>query len=483
MLRKFGLSRFLLFQLIGFNFGLITFGVILIAMTSRLLSGSMESGSAAVSRLGLSHDLLAAVTENHVIFSGLINEKDPDVLEKKIEQLKSGDSKGLELLSSCGRDCSAGQKIYVEYQTIRAAIQDAFLHGRGAETSESYIQNLNPKFDALLAEISRVNETVREAVKAANQRAAEESRSQRTLLMILALVICGITLATGLYFRQVLTRVLSKLTERLVLIGAQNRESSQSISQSTDELSQRTAGAASFIQETVASVEELSATVHRNAENSKEAANLSQSGVMASRDNQENFSMLSRAIQELSSYSKKIGEITTVIDDIAFQTNLLALNAAVEAARAGEHGRGFAVVSEAVRDLAQRCGSAAGDISGLVKECVERIENGAAVAHQAESSLGGVVSSVNKGLQLNTEIAAASTEQATGISQIAKAMSELDVATQKNAVSVDALATNARAVATRITAMDALVLELKSVVHGQISKEPPAFVSETHAAF
>jgi methyl-accepting chemotaxis protein len=212
---------------------------------------------------------------------------------------------------------------------------------------------------------------------------------------------------------------------------------SEQITKGSEDLSQRTAEQASALEETSASMEEMTSTVKQNADNAKQANQLA----IAARDIADKGGAVTtkavEAMGEINKSSKKIADIITVIDEIAFQTNLLALNAAVEAARAGEHGRGFAVVAAEVRNLAQRSATAAKEIKGLINESIQRVSDGTSLVDQSGKTLGEIVSSVKRVTDIIAEITAASQEQASGIDQVNKAIMQMDEATQQNAALVE----------------------------------------------
>ncbi|ACT07248.1 methyl-accepting chemotaxis sensory transducer [Dickeya chrysanthemi Ech1591] len=208
------------------------------------------------------------------------------------------------------------------------------------------------------------------------------------------------------------------------------------IRQGNDELSRRTDQQAAALQETAASMEELTSTVKNNADNVRQARQISEEAQKMARQGGDITDSVVTTMQSISDSSRKIADITSVINGIAFQTNILALNAAVEAARAGEQGRGFAVVAGEVRSLAQRSAQAAKEIETLIGESVSRVDTGSALVREAGSAMEVIISSVSRVHDLMGEISAASDEQSRGIDQIGQAVTEMDGVTQQNAALV-----------------------------------------------
>ena len=232
---------------------------------------------------------------------------------------------------------------------------------------------------------------------------------------------------------QNLTQTITSVREAVQAVSS----GAEQITKGNEDLSQRTSEQASALEETSASMEEMTSTVKQNADNAKQANQLA----IAARDiADKGGSVTVRAVEamgEINKSSKKIADIITVIDEIAFQTNLLALNAAVEAARAGEHGRGFAVVAAEVRNLAQRSATAAKEIKGLINESIQRVSDGSELVNQSGKTLEEIVSSVKRVTDIIAEITAASQEQAQGIDQVNKAIMQMDETTQQNAALVE----------------------------------------------
>ncbi|MBL5898319.1 HAMP domain-containing protein [Lelliottia amnigena] len=209
------------------------------------------------------------------------------------------------------------------------------------------------------------------------------------------------------------------------------------ISAGNTDLSSRTEQQAAAIEQTAASMEELTATVKQNADNAHHASKLAEDASGKASRGGQMVSGVVKTMSNISTSSKKISEITAVINSIAFQTNILALNAAVEAARAGEQGRGFAVVASEVRTLASRSANAAKEIEGLINESVTLIDQGSGEVVAAGNTMNDIVEAVKRVTDIMLEIAAASDEQSRGIVQVSQAISEMDKVTQQNASLVE----------------------------------------------
>jgi methyl-accepting chemotaxis protein len=244
-----------------------------------------------------------------------------------------------------------------------------------------------------------------------------------------------------------LLRALDEMRNGLVQVVYNVRQGSESvatasaeIAQGNHDLSARTESQASALEETAASMEELSSQVKHNADNALQASQLASSASSVAVKGGDVVGRVVQTMKEINDSSRKISEIISVIDGIAFQTNILALNAAVEAARAGEQGRGFAVVASEVRSLAGRSADAAKEIKSLINASVERVEHGTALVDEAGTTMTEVVGSIRRVSDLVSEISSASSEQAAGVAQVGEAVTQMDQATQQNAALVEQMA-------------------------------------------
>jgi aerotaxis receptor len=243
----------------------------------------------------------------------------------------------------------------------------------------------------------------------------------------------GMTMRTiaqlGLMFRWIIDDVSDQVKVA--------RQATTEIAQGTSDLSGRTEQAAASVEETAASMEQMNATVKSNADTAQHASQLSELASTAATQGGNAVGDVVRTMNDITESSRKISEIISVIDSIAFQTNILALNAAVEAARAGEQGRGFAVVASEVRSLAQRSAEAAREIKTLITDSVDRVESGCRQVDEAGRKMDDIVAQVQRVSVMIGEINAANVEQTSGIAQVAQAIGHIDQVTQQNAALVE----------------------------------------------
>jgi methyl-accepting chemotaxis protein len=244
-------------------------------------------------------------------------------------------------------------------------------------------------------------------------------------------------------------------------VAEQLADASVQLASASEEIANGAQQQASSLEETASTLEEITATVKQNSDSAQQARQLASS----SRDVAEKGGLVVgtavEAMDAINQSSKKIADIITAIDEIAFQTNLLALNAAVEAARAGEQGRGFAVVAAEVRNLAQRSATAAKEIKTLIQDSVKKVENGTELVNRSGSTLQEIVTSVKRVTDIVAEIAAASREQSTGIDQVNKAVTQMDSMTQRNASQTEEMSATAQTLTDQARQLSTLVGHFK----------------------
>lgn len=369
------------------------------------------------------------------------------------------------------------EEVKPKYQVVIKLMEEivSLIETKDPQNWDKARRLLQNEFNNTGEEIGKFNaEIVHMYEKRAEQEGLLAKTTEQSVVQWIWLItLCSTFLVMGVLFwiaARVSTSVSSVAT-RLSAAGTQVAAAVEQLNSAGNSLSQTSSEAAASLEETVASLEELSSMVQMNSDNAQQAAALSVSSREAAEKGQHEIEVLIQAMTKISQSSRKIEEIISVIDDIAFQTNLLALNAAVEAARAGEQGKGFAVVAEAVRSLAQRSAAAAKDITHLIKESVEQVEDGSKIAGQSGTVLNNIVMSVKKVSDLNNEIASASAEQTTGIQQISKAMNQLDQTSQSNAASAEEIAASSSEIHNLAIITQNLTGELNHVVNGNIEPE------------
>ena len=257
---------------------------------------------------------------------------------------------------------------------------------------------------------------------------------------------------------------MKTMRDKLVGIVSQVRAGTDTITTASGEIAQgnldlssRTEEQASSLEETASSMEELTSTVRQNADNARQANTLAGAASDVASKGGAVVGQVVQTMESINASSRKIVDIISVIDGIAFQTNILALNAAVEAARAGEEGRGFAVVAAEVRNLAQRSAGAAKEIKALIGDSVEQVEIGSKLVRDAGLTMDEVVGSVRRVADIMQEITAASSEQSAGIEQVNMAIVQMDQVTQQNAALVEQAAAAAESMQDQATALNQIV--------------------------
>lgn len=306
-------------------------------------------------------------------------------------------------------------------------------------------------------------------VRAASSDQGGLSNTARLAIFISLGAVVALFLASLIVNGPIKTSIAA--TVSLAKSGQRVGNSADQIAEESRSLSEATTQQAASLEETVAAIEELTSILKLNTQNAREASTLASTTQEIAIKGENEIRTLIDSIHSIAADSKKVADITTVIDDIAFQTNLLALNAAVEAARAGEQGKGFAVVAEAVRNLAQRSASAAKDIAELIKNSVEKIEAGRTQANQGGVVLSEIVVAVKKVKDISIEIANASEEQSNGIVQIGQALNQLDQVTQKNAGASEESAAIAEELANQSLNLKNNITTLSSVIRGGSSQD------------
>jgi methyl-accepting chemotaxis protein len=261
---------------------------------------------------------------------------------------------------------------------------------------------------------------------------------------------------------------LEEVIFRVKNASSQVDVATQEVSSGAQGLSQATQEQASAIEEVAATIEEMTSSIKHNAENATDGRQKAMEMVRMANMSGDSAQELVKGMSEISAASKKIGDIIVTVNEVAFQTNLLALNAAVEAARAGEHGKGFAVVAEEVRALAQRSADAARQIKALIEDTVNKIGTGDTMVKKSGESLEQIIKHIQDLSQVMEEIAASSSEQASGVDELNRAIAQIDTTTQQNASTVEELASTSDNLSGEAKELATIVSRFK------VSQEEPA---------
>lgn len=336
--------------------------------------------------------------------------------------------------------------------------------------------------DQIGPEIAVHAESVKLSVKAEQDHAGSEAEASNRRYMLLISVIALVAFVSGSFFAIFITRdvtaSLVRIVDRLRDSAGQVAAVSGQISGDSQTLAERSSKEAASVEETSSSLEEMSAMTAQNAENAGQADKLMQESGQIIKTANSSMNEVIVAMDEIGQASDETSKIVKTIDEIAFQTNLLALNAAVEAARAGETGAGFAVVAEEVRSLALRAADAAKNTASLIEGTVKKVQDGALIVWQTHDAFGQVSGSVAKVGELLREIAVSSTEQALGIEQINKVVTEMDKITQENASGAEEAVSASDELNAQVQEMEVMIRKLTVIVGDRAALSKGLLVSK-----
>jgi methyl-accepting chemotaxis protein len=460
------------------------YGTSTLNSNSSLIADRWLPGTRHAGILGTQVSLLRAAQFQHVLTFG---EDERRALEKQMDDMGGNINKELQSLAeifSSGAEqqaLSALQSGWKQYQAQQAEIVGLARQRRDEEALDILKGPALQTFGGLTTQLRALGKIAQDGGLAASEESATIQNhvfygnlGALVITIVLGLLIARTlnrTIAGGLSYAAQLTRKVAQgdlsaritpntgdeigqllhavrdMQDALTRLVNQVRQGSDAVSTASAEiatgnndLSARTESQASALQQTAASMEELSSTVRQNADNARQANQLAQSASTVAVQGGEVVAQVVDTMKGINDSARKIHDIISVIDGIAFQTNILALNAAVEAARAGEQGRGFAVVASEVRSLAGRSAEAAKEIKALITDSVERVGRGTTLVDQAGNTMNEVVASIRRVTDIMGEISAASSEQSQGVAQVGEAITSMDQTTQQNAALVEEMA-------------------------------------------
>lgn len=332
----------------------------------------------------------------------------------------------------------------------------------------------NVYFDKFREQIATFKDREAKLMAERQEEAAATAGQTKTMIFVGTGAAIVLSLIISLFLTRSITGPLNRVIAGLDEGANQVNDAAAQVSASSQQLASGATQQASSLEETSSALEQMAAMTRTNAENAKQANSLSQQAKTAAQSGDETMGRLNEAMTAINDSSGQIGKIIKVIEEIAFQTNLLALNAAVEAARAGEHGKGFAVVADEVRNLAQRAAQASREITGLIETSVNKVREGTNVAEEVGKALEAIVGDVTKVAELIDGITKASEEQSQGVDQVNMAVGQMDKVTQQNSAGAEESASAAEELTAQAAAVKGQVNELMGVVggtgtHGSVS--------------
>jgi len=465
-MKHFNVSRQLALLLSAFAvvtvLGVLAFSVLL----RQSLASASKTASTVAQQLGNSYTLLESLSANYSDLQRFLRLKDPDEMEKALKELDNHQKHAQGLIAGGGAETGSLKPKYESLLGAQKAVVDEVLRGSVADAYDKFFTQAAPKFEALLAELSKQNSAVQQAATTVLGR--QKTQAQRALaqqggaaaVVLTALMLFGWRLKRRIvHDLQHVSVVLAESSARLASAVSQVSANSQSLAEGASEQ-------AASLEETSASLEEMSSMTERNAANATRANDLAKQARTAAELGVDDMLAMSQAMGEIKSSSDEIAKIIKTIDEIAFQTNILALNAAVEAARAGESGMGFAVVAGEVRNLAQRSAQAARDTTEKIEGSITKTAQGVELNTKVAQVLQEIVNRIRQVDELVAQVTTASREQSNGIHQLNKAVTQMDKVVQSNAAGAEESAAAGQELNSQADSLRTLASQLRELVGG-----------------
>lgn len=433
-------------------------------IASRELRQASELAQEAVTSLGVANAALATMAHVQNSHQQFVRLKDPDEMEKTLNEITALEKAAAAQLGRLGTAGKGAVDLYAKILATNKDVRDSVLHGDAGAALERLLTVADPLYERLGEDLQKYYRGVEGSV--ARDLDSHRADVGKNLLyqggaVALALILF-LWFAFGLRARitsslRGISNRLGAMVESLALGAGQVARASQSLSEGTTRQ-------AAALQETGASLEEISGMAGNNASGARKVTELAQGARGGAETGVADMRAMAEAMNEIRASSDDIGRIVRTIDEIAFQTNLLALNAAVEAARAGDAGLGFAVVADEVRQLAQRSATASRETTAKVELAVGKISRGAELTAKVARSLDQIVDRTRQVDVLAAEVAAASKEQSQGIGLINNAVADMDKVTQSNAAISEESATASESLAEQSEKLGQAVGELRALV-------------------
>lgn len=457
-----------LFLLVSLSLGL-TLGSSL-ALIWLLRSSTASTGALTqqcLTDLDQTYEMLVKLSAAQSSLQVLLRQKDPDEIEKAVQQVEAARQETTTLIQASGRNAAALGEQYARLAARQKEIIDRILKGEVGAAYEAFLSVYNPQYETVLKEVTARHEQAQQTTaKQLLARGRQTNRSIAWCLGVLLTILLGLAVL-GWRIKSWITRQLQAIAAELGAASEILAGSSGEVASASQSLAEGANEQAASLEETSASLEEMASMIRLNADHASQAHALTQKSRQVADQGYSDMQIMSRAMEEIQLSSDDIVKIIKTIDGIAFQTNLLALNAAVEAARAGEAGLGFAVVAEEVRALALRSAQAAKETSAKIETAIAKTGEGVRVSRQVAGSLQEIVQQARQVNELVAGVAQASKEQHQGIQQVNTALVQMDKVTQGNAAGAEQSASAARSLNAQADALNQSVERLLALVSGR----------------